>query len=86
MATILLLSCIIMDQRGYTFLLFLMCLTKFDAKMTKMKQKYMVNMIMNVSETVCQLIHYLPGKQGLAINLPWPALKTYYHGNMYWYS
>ncbi len=33
-------------------------------------------MIMNVSGTVCQLIHYLPGKQGLAINLPWPDLKS----------
>ncbi len=36
----------------------------------------MANMIMNVSETVCQLIHHFPGKQGLAINLPWPALKS----------
>ncbi len=53
-----------------------MCLTKFDAKMTKMKQNYIVNMIMNVSGTVCQLIHYLPGKQGLANNLPWPAIKS----------
>ncbi len=76
MVAILLSSCSITDQRGYTFLFFLMCLTKFDAKMTKMKQNYMVNMIMNVSGTVCQLIHYLPGKQGLAINFPWPALKS----------
>ncbi len=33
-------------------------------------------MIMNVSGTVCQLIHYFPCKQGLAINLLWPALKS----------
>ncbi len=31
-------------------------------------------MIMNVSGTVCQLIHYFPSKQGLAINMP--ALKS----------
>ncbi len=36
----------------------------------------MVNLIMNVSGKVYQLIHYLPDKQGLAINLPWPALKS----------
>ncbi len=30
---------------------------------------------MNVSGTVCQDIHYFPGKQGLAINMTWPALK-----------
>ncbi len=36
----------------------------------------MANIIMNVLGTVCQLIHYFPGKQGLAINLPWPALKS----------
>ncbi len=47
--------------------------TKFDAKM---KQNYMTNMIMNVSGTLCQLIHYFPGKQWLAINLTWPALKS----------
>ncbi len=76
MAALLLSSCSITNQRGYTFLFSLMCLTKFDVKMTKMKQNYMVNMIMNVSGAVCQLIHYLPGKQGLAINLPWPALKS----------
>ncbi len=45
-------------------------------KMTKMKRDYMVNMIMNVLVTVCQLIHYLPSKQGLVINLPWPVLKS----------
>ncbi len=51
-------------------------LTKVDVKMTKMKKNYIVNMIMNVSGKVCQLIHYFPGNQGLAINLPWPALKS----------
>ncbi len=42
--------------------------TKFDVKMTKMKQNYTVNMIMNVSETVCLFINYYPCKQELAIN------------------
>ncbi len=51
-------------------------LTKFDAKITKMKQNYLANMIMNVSGTVCQLILYFPSKQGLAINFPWLALKS----------
>ncbi len=32
--------------------LVLMYLTKFDAKMTKIKQNYMANMIMNVLGTV----------------------------------
>ncbi len=36
-------------------------------------------MIMNVSGTVFQLIHYFPGKQGLAINLLWPALQSKQH-------
>ncbi len=36
----------------------------------------MANMIMNVSRTVCQLIHYFPGKLGLTIDLPWPGLKN----------
>ncbi len=31
---------------------------------------------MNISGTVGQLLHYFPAKQGLAINLPWPALKS----------
>ncbi len=31
---------------------------------------------MNVSGTVCQRMYYFPGKQGLAINLTWPALKV----------
>ncbi len=44
--------------------------------MTKLKWNYTANMIMNVSVTVCQHIHYFPGKQGLAINLTWPALKV----------
>ncbi len=48
----------------------------FDAKMTKSKWNYTANMIMNVSGTVCQRMHYFPGKQGLAINLTWPALKV----------
>ncbi len=63
-------------RRTSTSRFFLMYLTKFDAKITKMKQNYMANMIMNVSGTVGQLIHYFLGKQGLAINLPWPALKS----------
>ncbi len=54
-------------------------LTKFDAKMTKIKQKYTANMIMNVSGAVWQRIHYFPSKQGLAINLSWPALKSKQH-------
>ncbi len=34
-----------------------------------------MNITMNVSGTVCQLIHYFSGKLGsLAINLTWPAL------------
>ncbi len=33
-------------------------------------------MIMSVSGTVCHLILYFPINQGLAINLPWPALKN----------
>ncbi len=32
-------------------------------------------MIMNVSGTVCQRIHYFPDKQWLAIDPTWPALK-----------
>ncbi len=36
----------------------------------------MVNMITSVSVTVCHLILYFPVNQGLAINLPWPALKN----------
>ncbi len=36
-------------------------------KLTKMEQNYMANMIMNVSGTVCQLIHYFPGNQSLKI-------------------
>ncbi len=31
---------------------------------------------MNVSGTVCQCIHYFPGKQWLAIDPTWPALKV----------
>ncbi len=31
---------------------------------------------MNVSGTVCQCIHYFPGRQGLAIDPTWPALKV----------
>ncbi len=33
-------------------------------------------MIMNVSGTVCQCIHYFPGKQWLAIDPTLPALKV----------
>ncbi len=50
--------------------------TKFDAKMTKSKWNYTTNMIMNVLGTVCQLIHYFHGKQWLAIDSTWPALKV----------
>ncbi len=51
--------------------------TKFDTKMTKIKQTYTAVMIMSVSGTVCHLILlYFPGKQGLAINLTWPVLKN----------
>ncbi len=35
---------------------------QFDMKMTKKIKNYMVNMIMNVLGTVCQLIHYFPSK------------------------
>ncbi len=55
--------------------LFSTYLTKFDIKMIKMKQNYTVIMIINVPGTLCQLIHYFPGKQGLVINLRWPAFK-----------
>ncbi len=51
-------------------------LTKFDAKMTKMKRKYTANIIMNVRGAVWQHIHYFPSKQGLAIKLSWPSLKS----------
>ncbi len=50
--------------------------TKFDTKMTKSKWNYTANMIMNVSGTVCQRIHYFPGKQWLAIDPIWTALKV----------
>ncbi len=43
------------------------------------EQNYMANMIMNVPGAVFQLIHYFPGKQGLAINLLWPALQSKQH-------
>ncbi len=56
--------------------IFSMYRTKFYAKMTKSKRNYTANMIMNVSGTVCQRIHYFPGKKGLATNLTWPALKV----------
>ncbi len=59
--------------------LFSLYQTKYDAKMTKMKQNYMAKIIMNVSGTHCQLIHYFPGNQGLAINLTWAALKSKQH-------
>ncbi len=50
--------------------------TKFNVKITKMKWNYMANMIMNVPETVCQFVHYFRCEQGLAIDLPWPTLKS----------
>ncbi len=49
---------------------------RIDAKMTKSKWNYTRNMIMNVSGTVCQCIHYFPSKQWLAIDPTWPALKV----------
>ncbi len=55
---------------------FSMYQTKFDMKMTKSEWNYTANMIVNVSGTVCQRIHYFPGKQWLAINPKWPALKV----------
>ncbi len=56
--------------------LFSMYRIKFDAKMTKLKWNHTANMIMNVSGTFCQRIHYFPGKQWLAIDPTWPALKV----------
>ncbi len=61
---------------GYFCSLFSTYWTKFDAKMTKSNWNYTANMIMSVLGTVCQCIHYFPGKQGLAINMTWPALKV----------
>ncbi len=55
--------------------------TKFDAKMTKMKLDYMVNMIMSVLSIVFNLILYFPVNQGLAIYLPWPARKNKWFEN-----
>ncbi len=43
------------------------------------EQNYMANMIMNVSGTVFQIIHYFPSKQALAINLLRPALQSKQH-------
>ncbi len=48
---------------------FSMYRTKFDAKMTKSKWNDTVNMIMNVSGTVCQRIHYFLSKQWLALKV-----------------
>ncbi len=45
-------------------------------KMTERKWNYMTDMIMNISGTHCQLIHYFPSKHGLAINLPWSLSKV----------
>ncbi len=39
----------------------------------------MANMIISVSGTICHLILFVPINQGLAINLPWPALKNIQH-------
>ncbi len=58
--------------------------SKFDAKMTKSKWNYTANMIMNVSGTVCQRMHYFLSNQGLAINLTWPALKIN-NARAFWY-
>ncbi len=60
-------------------LLFSMYPTKFDAKKTKITANYMTNMIMNVSETVCQFIHYFHRKKRSVINLPWPTVKSKQH-------
>ncbi len=51
----------------------------FSSREGENEQNYKANMIMNVSGTVFQLIHYFPGKQRLAINLLWPALKSKQH-------
>ncbi len=59
--------------------------TKFDAKITKMKQNYTANMIMNVSGTVCHLIHYFLSKYRLEIKLLWPALKSK-RTNFFWHQ
>ncbi len=48
-------------------------------KWPQMKQNYTANMIMNVSGTLRQLIYHFPGKQGLAINPTWTALKSKQH-------
>ncbi len=64
--------------------LFWMYQTKFEAKITKSKWIYTANMIMNVSGAVCKHIHYFPGKQGLAIDLTWPALKVN-NARAFWY-
>ncbi len=56
--------------------LYSMYQTKFGAKKTKSKWNYTSNMIMNVSGTVCHHIHYFLVKQGLTIDLTWPALKV----------
>ncbi len=48
-------------------------------KWPKMNRNYTANMIMNVSGIVWQRIHYFSSKQGLAINLLWPALKSKQH-------
>ncbi len=52
------LSCWHLFWIDHSFSFFSMYQTKFDMKMTKVKQNYMANMIMNVSGTLCQLIHY----------------------------
>ncbi len=42
--------------------------------MAKMKLNSMANVIISYYES--QFIHYFPSKQGLAINLSWPVLKS----------
>ncbi len=56
--------------------LFSMYQTKFDVEMTKSNCNYTANMIIDVSGTVCQCIHYFPDKQWLAIDPTWPVLKV----------
>ncbi len=55
---------------GYFCSLFPMYRTKFDIKMTKSKWNYTANLNMNVSGTVCQHIHYFPGKLYNELNYP----------------
>ncbi len=50
--------------------------TKLDVKIPKKEWHYPANLIINISRIVCQLIYYFLGKQMLAINLQWSAIKS----------